>query len=226
VDERTETNASPSSLEDLDILVHQVDLEERSCCLGREPGKCSADPSSVFGLGLGEDDASSLDDETQGRPAGGDWVPDVGRDEGIAVERRLGRRDEVAGDGEGSKESDEGLGVAEEVLELAARPVDGVEMEVSDARERERRIVRQGGARGGGNVLTMEMQLNGSVERKGVALLGESRAGGLSVSTWYKKRRRQMSDEDNFFRYGPDMDSEEKESESERAEGEKRAYSA
>jgi hypothetical protein len=132
----------------------------------------------------------------------------------------------VAGDGEGSKESDEGLGVAEEVLELAARPVDGVEMEVSDARERERRIVRQGGARGGGNVLTMEMQLNGSVERKGVALLGESRAGGLSVSTWYKKRRRQMSDEDNFFRYGPDMDSEEKESESERAEGEKRAYSA
>jgi hypothetical protein len=43
--------------------------------------------------------------------------------------------------------------------------------------------VREGGARGGRGVLTMEMKLDGSVERNGMELLGESRAGGLSVST-------------------------------------------
>jgi hypothetical protein len=155
----------------------QVDLEERSRRLGRELREHLSDPL----LGLGEDDASSQDDETKGRPAGGDGSPGVGRDDGI-VERRLGGRNEVAGDGERSKGSDEGLGVVEEVLELAGRSVDGVEVKVSNAGKRERGIVRKGGARGGGDVLTTEMKLDGSVERKGVALLGKSRAGGLPVS--------------------------------------------
>jgi hypothetical protein len=156
----------------------QVDLEERSRRLGREPREHLSDPL----LGLGKDDASLQDDETKGRPAGGNGSPGFGRDEGVAVERRLGARNEVAGDGERSEGSDEGLGVVEEVLELAGRSVDDMEMDVSNAGERERGIVGKGGARGGGCVLTTEMKLDGSVERKGVALLGKSRAGGLPVS--------------------------------------------
>jgi hypothetical protein len=94
----------------------------------------------------------------------------------------------VAGDGERSKGSDERLGVAEEVFQLAGHSVDSVEMDVSNAGERERRIVGEGGAKGGRGVLTTEMELDGSVERKGVALLSESRAGGLSVQHVSVKR--------------------------------------
>jgi hypothetical protein len=57
-----------------------------------------------------------------------------------------------------------------------------MDVKVSNAGKRERGIVREGGARGGGDVLTTEMQLDGSIERKGVTLLGKSRAGGLPVS--------------------------------------------
>jgi hypothetical protein len=58
LEEEAETGGSPSALEDLDVLVHQVDLEERRRRLGREPGEHLADPLSVFGLGLSKDDAS------------------------------------------------------------------------------------------------------------------------------------------------------------------------
>jgi hypothetical protein len=112
LEKRAETDASPSTLEDLDLrLILHVKLEERSRRLGRKPREHLSD----LLLGLGEDDASSQDDETKRRPAGGDGSPGVGRDEGI-VERRLGGRNEVAGDGERSEGSDEGLGVVEEVL--------------------------------------------------------------------------------------------------------------
>jgi hypothetical protein len=130
LEERTETNASPLTLEDLDLrLVLHVELEERSRRLGREPREHLSDPL----LGLGKDDASSQDDETKGRPAGGDGSPGFGRDEGVAVERRLGARSEVAGDGERGEGSNEGLGVVEEVLELAGRSVDDMEMDMSNA---------------------------------------------------------------------------------------------
>jgi hypothetical protein len=135
LEERAETNASPSTLEDLDLrLTLHVELEKGSRRLGREPREHLSDPL----LGLGKDDASSQDDETKGRPAGGNGSPGFGRDEGVAVERRLGARNEVAGDGERSEGSDEGLGVVEEVLELAGRSVDDMEMDVSNAGERER----------------------------------------------------------------------------------------
>jgi hypothetical protein len=130
LEERTETSASPLTLEDLDLrLVLHVELEERSRRLGREPREHLSDPL----LGLGKDDASSQDDETKGRPAGGDGSPGFGRDEGVAVERRLGARSEVAGDGERGEGSNEGLGVVEEVLELAGRSVDDMEMDMSNA---------------------------------------------------------------------------------------------
>jgi hypothetical protein len=130
LEERTETSASPLTLEDLDLrLVLHVELEERSRRLGREPREHLSD----LLLGLGEDDASSQDDETKRRPAGGDGSPGFGRDEGVAVERRLGARSEVAGDGERGEGSNEGLGVVEEVLELAGRSVDDMEMDMSNA---------------------------------------------------------------------------------------------
>jgi hypothetical protein len=130
LEERTETSASPLTLEDLDLrLVLHVELEERSRRLGREPREHLSDPL----LGLGKDDASLQDDETKGRPAGGDGSPGFGRDEGVAVERRLGARSEVAGDGERGEGSNEGLGVVEEVLELAGRSVDDMEMDMSNA---------------------------------------------------------------------------------------------
>jgi hypothetical protein len=130
LEERTEASASPLTLEDLDPrLVLHVELEERSRRLGREPREHLSDPL----LGLGKDDASSQDDETKGRPAGGDGSPGFGRDEGVAVERRLGARSEVAGDGERGEGSNEGLGVVEEVLELAGRSVDDMEMDMSNA---------------------------------------------------------------------------------------------
>jgi hypothetical protein len=97
-------------------------------------------------LGLGKDDASSQYDETEGCPARGDGGLGTGRDEGVAVERVSGGVNEVARDGEECEGSDEGLGSAKEVLELAGRSVDGVEMDVSNEGKMERGVVSEGGA--------------------------------------------------------------------------------
>jgi hypothetical protein len=94
------------------------------------------------------------------------------------VERVWGGLNEMAGDVEGRERSDEGLSAAKEIFQLAGGSGDGVKVNVSNEGETKRRMSERG-ARSGGCVLTTEMQLDGSVEREGLELLGELRAGGL-----------------------------------------------